>query len=327
MKLSIIIPVYNVERYVERCINSCLNQDIDNNLYEIIIVNDGSKDKSLHIIQNKYAHLSNIQIINQENMGLSIARNNGLKLAKGDFVWFIDSDDWIETNCLSCIFKQLTPDLDFLQIQYRLTYDDETLNMDSNLCDINGIISGKEQILKGGIGAPAPFAIYRRKFLIDNNLFFYPKIYHEDSEFKPRMLYLAKKCTSLNRIVYNYYQRTSGSIMHSYCLKNALDILIVIQNLCNFIIHEKMTFRYKKYFYRCIGQYMNSIFKGYSSLTLHDKEILSKELRNQRYIFSKMILSFKIVYVVEALLFFLNFKIGFAITTSIWKKRKKQSSL
>lgn len=100
MKLSIIIPTYNVQDYLERCISSCLNQNIDINSYEIIVVNDGSQDKSLSIAQKLAAVYNNISIISQSNAGLSAARNKGLSLAQGEYVWFIDADDAIKTNSL-----------------------------------------------------------------------------------------------------------------------------------------------------------------------------------------------------------------------------------
>ncbi len=100
MFLSIIIPVYNTEKYLHECIQSCVDQDIDSNDYEIICVNDGSKDKSLSILKEYELNYKNITVIEQQNSGVSIARNKGISVAKGDYIWFVDSDDFIETNCL-----------------------------------------------------------------------------------------------------------------------------------------------------------------------------------------------------------------------------------
>ena len=96
-KFSIIVPVYNVENYVDKCIKSILNQTYKN--YEVIIINDGSTDNSLNII-NKYKNNKKIKIITQKNKGLSNARNNGMKMATGDYLLFIDSDDYIEDKLL-----------------------------------------------------------------------------------------------------------------------------------------------------------------------------------------------------------------------------------
>ena len=103
MKISLIVPVYNVEKYIEKCLLSCLKQDIPQSDYEIIVVNDGSPDSSLAIAERIAAAATNIIIVSQKNGGLSAARNTGLKIAKGDYIWFIDSDDTIKENCLKSI--------------------------------------------------------------------------------------------------------------------------------------------------------------------------------------------------------------------------------
>ena len=101
MKISLIIPVYNVEQYIGRCLQSCLCQPhVAADDYELVIVNDGTKDNSMHVVEKMTRDYPNVTIINQHNQGLSMARNAGLKAAQGEYVWFIDSDDWIEDNCL-----------------------------------------------------------------------------------------------------------------------------------------------------------------------------------------------------------------------------------
>lgn len=103
--ITIIVPVYNTENYIETCLKSLISQNLDN--FEIICINDGSTDNSFDIL-NKYAkHYGNIKILSQQNQGVSIARNNGLKIAKGDYVMFVDSDDWIEKNSLKIFIMQL----------------------------------------------------------------------------------------------------------------------------------------------------------------------------------------------------------------------------
>ena len=104
MKLSIVIPVYNVEKYVNRCLLSVLNQKVSSNEYEIVIVNDGSTDSSLSIVEEMIESYNNVILVSQENAGLSAARNRGLLLAKGDYIWFVDSDDWIDDDSLISIF-------------------------------------------------------------------------------------------------------------------------------------------------------------------------------------------------------------------------------
>ena len=106
MFLSMIIPVYNAEKYLAECLDSCLAQDLPQADYEIICINDGSKDGSLSILRSFEARHSNITVIDQPNGGVSVARNTGIDAARGDYIWFIDSDDLIRPNSLG-LLKEL----------------------------------------------------------------------------------------------------------------------------------------------------------------------------------------------------------------------------
>ena len=105
MKLSIIIPCYNVENFVQKCANSILVQKGFD--CELIFVNDGSKDNTLHVLENLAIKDNRIKVINQENQGLSGARNTGIENAKGDYIMFVDADDWLESNAFDIISKNL----------------------------------------------------------------------------------------------------------------------------------------------------------------------------------------------------------------------------
>ncbi len=102
MKLSILIPLYNKEKYIERCLKSLLDQDISPSEYEIIIVDDGSKDSSAQIVENYAEKNANIHLISQQNQGPSVARNRCLEAAKGNYLYFLDADDYLATNVLNC---------------------------------------------------------------------------------------------------------------------------------------------------------------------------------------------------------------------------------
>ena len=107
--MSIILPVYNVERYIEKCLISLLGkQDFEQTDYEVIIINDGSTDDVLSIIQRYTIQYSNIRIYNQKNQGQSAARNYGLKVAQGEYIWFVDPDDWIEDNVLKTLYQEVS---------------------------------------------------------------------------------------------------------------------------------------------------------------------------------------------------------------------------
>lgn len=310
MLLSIIIPCYNVDKYIRKCLLSCLHQSISSNDYEVIVVNDGSIDGTLSIAQQIARNHKNIRIHDQQNLGLSRARNVGLSLAKGEYVWFVDSDDWIENNCLSDIFIYLDGDLDLLHIQHKLSYENLNYFKNDALIYWDGVISGKKLLLQGGLPAPAQFDIYRRNFLLANNLYFYPNIYHEDTEFKPRVTYLANKCASSKRYVYNYLQRTSGNITSLFKLKNGLDLIIAMNSLVLFCIKYEIPTPYLNKIYSYIGLNMNSLLYGYKMLQNAEQEKLYLALTNNVRLFKCMLSSCKAKYMLEAIPFLINIKLG-----------------
>ena len=307
MKLSIVIPMYGVEKYIEKCLMSCIKQDINlGHDYEIICINDGTKDKSAEIAKQIAANYNGVQVINQENGGLSVARNNGLHMAKGDYVWFVDSDDWINERCLGRITRKLGNDLDILQLQFRWTYDDEEKSFDEPFTSIEGVKTGREVTLQGGLPAPAQFSIYRRGFLLENKLEFVKGIYHEDSEFKPRTVYLAHKIASDDAVSYNYYQRPVGSIMSSFSLKRAKDMLYVNNNLFKF--SENLEEDIKRAINLKIALNLNSLFFGYWLLSKKDRNTVRYLLSDNKHLFKCMVRCSNTKYRIEGYLFSISTK-------------------
>ena len=241
MKLSIIIPVYNVEKFVGRCLNSCLQQNIPHKEYEIIVVNDGTEDDSMDIVMRYKNEYDNIVVINQDNKGLSCARNEGIKIAKGEYLWFVDSDDTIEENCLNFLLDTaFSNDLDVLCFNYYLIEEDNGKIASSHISHNKNtyIYNGKDFICKVSMPHPAWLSLYRKDFLKKHSLFFIEGIYYEDQEFTPRAYYLANRILYLDKPVYYYVQR-KGSIMRgdnpqSY-KKRAKDMLVVADSLYSFI--------------------------------------------------------------------------------------------
>lgn len=309
MLLSIVIPVYNVEFFVEKCIRSCAEQDFLN--YEIIIVNDGPTDNSALIVNQVVKDYTNIIVLNQKNQGLSAARNAGLQVAQGEYVWFVDSDDWIEPNCLGRIVNKLKDDLDILQLHFRYTYDDASLNKDAPFTIIDGTKAGKDVTIAGGLPAPAQFSIYRTEFLRKNRLEFKRGIFHEDSEFKPRATYLAEKIASDAEVSYNYLQRTSGSITSKFRLKNGIDIIYVMNSLMDFVKQQQMDKLCTAAFYRQVGLCMNTLLFGYRQLPKSDQHTLYKALMQQKHLFQAMIKSKNLKYQLEGIAFKFSLKLGF----------------
>ena len=210
IKLSIIIPVYNVEKYIGRCIESCLKQDLPRDEYEILIVNDGSSDGSMEVVR-QYAQLNNnIRIVEQENAGLSAARNTGIQNAKGEYLWFVDSDDDIK----QLVYKADCQRLDVLCFGINVIKEKRADEYYIYAERKDYVYDGISFISKVLMPASACVALYKREFLLVNSLCFRNRIMHEDQEFTPRAYCLAKRIAYVNVSAYNYWVR-KGSIMTS----------------------------------------------------------------------------------------------------------------
>jgi glycosyltransferase involved in cell wall biosynthesis len=306
MKLSIIIPVYNVEKYIEYCILSCCSQNISDSEFEIIVVNDGSPDKSLEIVNSIAQKHSNIHVFSQENQGLSEARNNGLKVAKGEYIWFVDSDDWIEKNCILDLYnKCIEFGLDVLLFEAN-DCDGEICTKRESFKDYNeSPINGKNYLLSGKIVFPVCFKIFRRDFLISNNLFFMKNIMHEDNEFIPRVLYFANKVLCLNKIFYNVYNNPK-SITRSVNPKKSFDLIKVAKSYVVFIKDEIKDDCLKIEFYNYIGLAINSALNNTKLMDDINRTAFYLELKKNKDLFLFMKRSNTAKYGLEARLYLIS---------------------
>lgn len=245
--LSLIIPVYKTEMYLSECLNSILKQDIRD--VEIIVVDDGSPDECPKICDRYAAEYSFIQVIHKENGGLSSARNNGLLAAKGKYVWFIDSDDYLLPSALKNVKSAMTG---FENIEVfssgLMKYYEDTQAFKPEKVSYGSLYDKRGEYLwkKCPFGASQRF-ICKREFLIDNNLFFLSGLLHEDGEWGFRMLYLAGSIKILDEPVYVYRIRTSGSIMSSISVKSAYDLVEGHKSLISFMNTHVLKEDRKKY--------------------------------------------------------------------------------
>ena len=206
-KFSIIIPIYNVEKYIKKCLDSIFNQSYKD--FEVIVVNDGTKDNSMQIVKDY-----DVIIINQENQGLSEARNNGVKKAKGEYLLFIDSDDYIEKDTLKEIEKVLDTKPDLVRFQIREVFENHTKEYSEEPFDNK---SGEEafKIISGYhfVENACCYAI-RREYYTKNRYQLKKGMLHEDFGLIPLVIIKSNKVTSIPYICYNYVKR-SNSIMNS----------------------------------------------------------------------------------------------------------------
>ena len=219
IRLSIIVPIYKVEQYLPKCVDSLLNQDLSSDEYEIILVDDGSPDRCGEICDEYANRYSNVKVIHRENGGLSAARNSGIENAKGMYVQFVDSDDYLEPNVLKTLVQKMEKyNLDVLRFNYQnvnekgnIIYPNKDpkrfVDYSDSVCD--GLVFLNERL------GPACYVV---QFLIGRDLLdgckFKEGIYFEDTEWTPRMLLKAKRVSSTELVAYNYLMRV-GSITKS----------------------------------------------------------------------------------------------------------------
>ena len=207
-KFSIVVPVYNVEDYIERCLDSIKNQTYND--YEVIVINDGTKDNSMDIVK-KY----NVKVINQKNQGLSVARNNGVKAATGDYLIFLDSDDYWKPKLLEKINKSLdnNPDIVRFQIQNVDENNKITKYSEETFKGLNGV-EAFNKIVKYHFVENAWCYAIKRKYYLDNKFKFAKETFHEDFGLIPLVIIKANIVNSIDYIGYNYFIR-NGSIMNT----------------------------------------------------------------------------------------------------------------
>lgn len=228
MTLSIIIPIYNVEQFIAQCLDSIYSQNFPLEQFEVIAVNDGTLDHSMDIVECFSKKYINLKIVNQKNQGLSVARNTGMQQANGDYIWFVDSDDWLTNDSLSVVWKniQQNPQVDVFATVLMMQYEKNGRAEIEYKPNLN-VRSGRDYMFRNNNanrGACQRY-IFKKTFLEKYDLKFMPGVYHEDGEFSNRMLYLAEELIIIPQPVYNYRIRTSGSIMSSRKMKMNDDLV------------------------------------------------------------------------------------------------------
>lgn len=289
MKLSIIIPVYNTEKYISKCIDSIINSNLHN--YEILLIDDGSTDNSGRICEDYAWHYDNIFTFHKLNGGASSARNYGLKKSKGEYIIFMDSDDFfIKNNNLNKIIKSANTDI--IQFKMCYLYDKKKKyrylkNIETTMAqDVNQFLWS--QVKNGTFSISPCDKIIKRNLLIKNNIFFKEGIVSEDLDWSLELFLKVKTINVINEDIYVYRQQRSNSVSTNINPKN-------IESL-KYIIDKWINYRYTNIEIQEI--YMNYLAYQYVILiTLMNKkncnDTLKKEILKQKSIL-KYQLNFKV---------------------------------
>ena len=213
MKFSIIIPVYNVEKYLRECLDSVLGQSFPD--WEAVCVNDGSTDASASVLREYESIDSRIKVITQPNGGLSKARNTGLSAAKGDYVIFLDSDDWLEPDALECLERNSAHE-DMLCFSGRRFFENDGHYNPPDQLKEQDFPAGMDYYNSNAL-QKRDFAFvcvvlraYRLAYLLENGLCFKEGIFHEDNLFTPLACFHSHKVKTINKCLYNYRVRVNS---------------------------------------------------------------------------------------------------------------------
>lgn len=263
VKFSIIVPVYNVEKYLEDCLDSILKQTYDD--FEVIVVNDGSTDNSQKVIDNYAKRDNRIKAFKKKNGGVSDARNYGISKAKGEYFIFVDSDDTINDKLLEKLDKEIKKYDEIDLIKYQLQMTDKEPQLEFNTFDLlNGEEAFLELIKDDLFVSPVTYA-YRLEYFRNKKFKYEVGRIHEDFGLTPLIVISANKVSAIDYVGYNYIVR-ENSIMtnnsNERLIKKNEDTLFFYDNMMKFI--EKSNF----------NGYVTKIFKSYISNGLINRTVL-----------------------------------------------------
>ena len=272
MFLSIIVPAYNVEKYIGRCLDSLLCEDSKD--YEVIVVNDGSNDKTDEIIQNNYLDKV-VYIKKEENSGLSDARNLGMSVAQGDYMIFVDSDDYVSSNYLMEI-KQCIDKAQNIDLIYTGHFEEragKTTVKKGFFSAINRVWTAEEfltsELRKRYLPIPACFVIYRRSFITDSGIQFCSGILHEDELWAASILLKAKKILTSDLCFYHYVIRLGSITQKKDKTQNGIDMLFICDEMIKMSVEIK-------------GRYLKRLFENHIAM-LYMKAMCRGRLYRKEY--------------------------------------------
>lgn len=249
-KLSIIIPVYNTERYLPKCLDSILNQTFKD--LEIFCVYDESNDNSLKILKEFVEKDNRVKIIYSNQKDPGAARNLGIRLINSELVTFMDSDDWLEPNAYELAISKINEDIDFVQFYPKIIF-----NENEQLSEVskNQIEKAKRYHRIEYIGeieltdeirlnttVTVWNKIFKTEIIKQNNIFFPEGINHEDDSFFLKYVLMSKKAYFINEYLHNYIQRTNSRMEHlnNKKIKSFCDRLTIIYDIYSFLISKNL---------------------------------------------------------------------------------------
>ena len=273
--ISIVVPVYNVEKYIKKCIDSIINQTYQN--LEIILVDDGSPDKCGEICEEYSKKDNRIKVIHKENGGVSDARNAGLEKATGEYIAFIDSDDYIDKNYISTLYNMcITNKAEIAQCSFKRVTDNQIANekdVENKIVNMSGIEAIKNIFKENYIEYTVAWNKLYKKSLFDNIK--YPKgKLHEDEATTYKLFYEAKIVSVTNEKLYYYYIRQNSITNTKFSLRR-LDYIEELEEQLKFFNDRNEEDIYLEVYYRYARSLLLFYFK---CKTIENSEQMQNEL-------------------------------------------------
>ncbi len=306
-RLSIVVPIYNVEKYLVKCLNSVVNQL--NELVEVILVDDGTKDNSGKICDEYALRFPNIKVVHKQNGGLSDARNFGIKASSGEYIAFLDGDDYISDNCIDKILKELPSDCEAIVYPFILEKVSESKHV--GYVDSKSGFSLKKSLICNLSGKelwPAWKTIVKRSFIDQHRLMFPFGRIHEDVYWTSMVLLLSKDIMFKNIYWYNYIDSRLDSITSSIKFRSLLCMIDNFNDIKNLRV-DRDNKKLKKALLARISDGCFSMLKCYVNPE-SDKNIIKRTVKENFICFKK---SKKISHRLFCLLFRINKNLAFRI--------------
>lgn len=288
LRLSIIIPFYNVERYIAECLDSVFDQDIPLEEYEVICVDDCSPDNSYKIVEDYAKKYSNLVVVrNQQNRKLGGARNAGIDVAKGKYVWFVDSDDFIERNSVGGLLSIAEAhDLDVLHFNYS---DYPNADLPKRRPKETSIMSGTELFFDRGFIwyhdlVTAWRKLYKLQFLLENNIAFAEQIMFEDNDYAIEVFANAQRVKHVDVVAYRY-RNNPDSITHvKYTSTHVFYWLDLCHRLCRLketLRQEQKDLRFNAVIDAFIRFHIGNVLKIYGEMDAIQQNEARRIIRNE----------------------------------------------
>ena len=288
LKLSIIVPVYNVEKYIRACLKSIFKQALNDDDFEVIIINDGTEDNSISVIVDLISQHHNIIIVNQENQGSSVAWNKGVAIANGEYILFVDADDLlIERRLKLLLQKAIETKADIIIPEFIEIADEDITESKVALLTASHHplsfqeVTGEELFLMNHHPSECFVwrKLYKKEFLIQNHLSFVPGIHFQDIPFTTECYIVARKCFIASQLFYIYRKRICPTT-YELRFNKSCENTIAIAKTWELLSRYQLTGTIKE-------KLQDNVFSNFSNFSIR-VSLLSKDFKEREIVFSRL---------------------------------------